>query len=1066
MSGERSDDQAKRSPASRRRARVLVAVSTLSLAAVGGVWLSRVPIATRLIDRELATKHVPARYHIEDLGFGRQRLTDVVIGDPAHPDLVADWVETRTDVGFDGPHLIGVRAGRVRVRARLVDGRVSFGALDRLIPTGSGGAPTLPSIDLSLADGAMRLETPYGIAGVSLSGSGRLDGGFTGHYALAAERLGQGDCRAGGMRAAGRVTSTGRAPRGGYGVTLDGPLRAATVVCGDAQVAAVTSALQGRVVIGDFRRSTLRARFGTGAARYAAIRAAGVSGEAALSLGQGGAAVVPLVLSAQQVRATNGSARRITLDGSVSIDAGRTAFAGKVAVQRADVSALVPRTLATGAATPITPLLARATAAATRAARDLSGNADVAATIADGVTEIAIERARVSSASGAKAVLVTRQPLRWRSDAAVAGAGTLRVGGGGLPQLVASVARGGNGGTLTGQAQVARYVAGDAAIALDRVQFRIGARAGNATARVTLSGPLPDGRVDALTLPLDLRWTGSDLRVNPACTPVAFARLRVSSLRLDPARLTLCPVGGALVERRGGGVNVAARLPATTLSGTIGGTPLRVAAAGARLSLGASGFQLDDVRARIGAATRETRIDATRLTGMLGQSGVAGGFAGLAGQIANVPLLLGDGTGTWRFANGALALAGALKVRDAAASARFNPMDARDVALTLERGAIRATGVLVEPTRGVKVADVAIDHRLSTGAGHAGLGVPGITFGDAFQPELITPLTFGVIADVRGSVSGRGDIAWSTAGVTSTGTFSTTNTALAAAFGPVGGLSGTIRFNDLLALESAPGQVATVRSINPGVPVTDGRIVYQTLPGTRIRVASGTWPFAGGTLTLEPTLLDFSDARERRLTFRVAGMEAGAFLQQFDFKNLNATGTFDGVLPMIFDASGGRIEGGRLTARSGGSLAYVGELSEKNLGFWGNYAFQMLKSLTYRNLDIGMNGPLAGEMITDVRFAGIKQGAGAKSNFLIRRLTRLPILFNIRIRAPFRGLIDSAASFYDPQRLVARNLQQLIEEQNRRTAPGALPNALPGKGATTDAPLVPPVQPSASEIVP
>ncbi len=113
-----------------------------------------------------------------------------------------------------------------------------------------------------------------------------------------------------------------------------------------------------------------------------------------------------------------------------------------------------------------------------------------------------------------------------------------------------------------------------------------------------------------------------------------------------------------------------------------------------------------------------------------------------------------------------------------------------------------------------------------------------------------------------------------------------------------------------------------------------------------------------------------------------------------------------------------------------------------------------------------MDGPLAGEMVTGVRFAGVSQGEGAKSNFLIRRLQRLPFVFNVRIRAPFRGLIDSAASFYDPQRLVARNLQQLIEEQNRRTAPSALPGARPGSGATTDAPLVPPIQPSASEIVP
>jgi hypothetical protein len=104
-------------------------------------------------------------------------------------------------------------------------------------------------------------------------------------------------------------------------------------------------------------------------------------------------------------------------------------------------------------------------------------------------------------------------------------------------------------------------------------------------------------------------------------------------------------------------------------------------------------------------------------------------------------------------------------------------------------------------------------------------------------------------------------------------------------------------------------------------------------------------------------------------------------------------------------------------------------------------AFQALKSLRYRNLDIVMNGALAGEMITEVRFAGVSQGAGAKSNFLIRRLQKLPFVFNIRIRAPFRGLLDSVASFYDPKRLIARNLPALLEEQNKRADPPIQPPA-------------------------
>ncbi|WP_445191992.1 intermembrane phospholipid transport protein YdbH family protein [Sphingomonas sp. Tas61C01] len=1046
-------------PVGRRRRLVARLIALLLVAALVVLWIVRKPIAERYIDRALASSGVPASYGIADLGLGRQRLTNVVIGDPAHPDLVADWIETDTQVGFGGASLVGVRAGRLRVRGRLVDGRVSLGAIDRLLPASSGKPFALPALDLDVADGRMRLETPYGVVGVALVGRGRLDRGFRGRAAVVSARLGAGDCAADRVEAALRVTTA----RGGR-IGLDGPLRVASIRCKGVATAAVRSDLDATLVTADRLGWTIASRLAVADLRAPGATARSVAGTIALR-GDGRASSGPVALTARTIHAGRVQVGRAALDGDLALGGGAVGYTGRASFAEANATALLPAIAASaGAGTPLAPLIRRFADAARRTVGDVAGSA---------VIELSPARALVtslvaSSASGAR--LAESGKLVWQRGTGVAFDGTVTLAGGDLPAIDAHLVRTADG-TLRGTATVAPYTAAESRLALTPVTIAI---VPGGTTRLastaTLSGPLGDGQIDGLSLPLEVSVARDLVRINPACTPLGFDRLVVSGLTLDPARVKLCPTRGALVEFAGGRLGGGATLGAVRLRGRLGTTPLDVAATGADLRLADRGIAVRGVAARIGAPDRVTRLDFGIVSATVAGGAVAGKFTGGGGQIANVPLLLGTAAGDWTLERGVLALTGAMTVSDAAAVPRFQPLAAEAVSLRLKDGAIAAAGTLFEPSRRVKVADVAIDHRLATGVGRAAITVPGITFDKAFQPELLTRLTFGVIADVRGAVTGRGDLAWSPAGVTSTGIFSTDGTDLAAAFGPVTGIAGTIRFTDLLALQSAPGQVATIGTINPGIPVTDGRVTYQTLPNSRVAVAGARWPFAGGVLTLDPTLLDFSAARSRRMTFRIDGAAADKFLQQFDFKNLDATGVFDGVVPMVFDDAGGRIENGRLTVRAGGGgLAYVGDLTQKDLGLWGNLAFQALKSLRYRDLAIVMNGALAGEMITEVRFAGISQGAGAKSNFLVRRLQRLPFVFNIRIRAPFRGLLDSAASFYDPSRLIQRNLPQLLERQNRR--PGVAPSTgqpPTGQSPTSQPPAiqVPAIQPSESEKMP
>jgi translocation and assembly module TamB len=1041
----------------RRLQYVLIGIALVILIALIALWIERKPLAGHVLDRELAKRGVPARYKISDLGLGRQRLIDVVMGDPRHPDLVADWLEARTRMTLSGPVVTGVRAGRVRLHGRLVDGKISLGTLDKLMgSTGASGKPfQLPALDVVVQDGGIRLDTPHGVVGLSLSGQGMLSDGFTGRMAAVAPRLVMGDCVAAELAAPLRVRVVREQP------TLTGPLRLGNLRCGEVAVADLAARVD--VTFGAaLDRWQGRASVGSGVIRHPVMAAAAIDGQIDFS-GTAKGTQGRMQVAARHVAARFGRAERAMVAGRYLVGPS-TRFDGRAQLSGAQASSatLAPMLKAGEAAagTPVGPVLRAMSQAAVRAGRRFAADMALAIDSDRGPHgpgfAVRVPRVTIASASGGRLAFAGGSGLAYdarglRIDTQAA------MSGGGLPGLRATLQQDGPKEPIRGTAELARYQAGGAALAFDRLVFRSAANGETqVTTRVALSGPISGGRIDGLVLPIAARWDGGRrLLVNPTCQPLAIDRLALSGLRLARVATRLCPLDGALVRLDGAKVGGGALLGATKLVGQIGSSPLTLAAATTRFALADRSFTLTGVQTSIGRPESPTRIDAAALNGRITPEGIAGQFTGGAGQVGQVPLLLGEAGGDWRLASGVLTLNGALQVRDARAdSPRFLPMGARDVTLTLAGSRIDAKGVLFEPTKNVKVADVTITHGLDRGAGEADLSVPGITFTKEFQPELLTPVTKGVIEDVRGPINGSGHIAWDANGVRSTGRFGTDGIDLAAALGPVSGIAGTIDFTDLLALESAPGQVATVKTINPGIQVTNGVIRYQTLSGARVKVESGSWPFAGGTLTLDPTLLDFSQPVERRMTFHVEGAAADQFLLQFDFQNLNATGVFDGTLPMIFDERGGRIEGGRLIVRpGGGSIAYLGEISQKDLGFWGNLAFGALRSLNYRSLRIDMNGPLAGEMVTDVRFAGISQGKGAKSNFIIRRLQRLPFVFNVRIKAPFRGLLDSAQSFYDPRRLIQRNLPALLEEQNKRAAPPA--TATPA-----------PIQPSASETVP
>jgi hypothetical protein len=1039
----------------RWRSRIALGVGASALVAAGAAWLSRERIAEDVIDDYLAKNGVAARYDIVAIGPRAQVIENLVVGDPAQPDLTVRRMVVEVGVGWAGPEVRQVNVEGARLFATFRDGTFSLGALDPLVFTGSEEPPRLPAIAVTLRDARALVQSDYGRIGVKLDGAGRLDNGFAGTLAATAPRAGTGDCRAARVTLYGRIAVAGGAPR------FEGPLRFGDLACGGARLA--------RADIGtrlslkpDFSAAAADLNLAGQRAAFADLAAAALAGTARINWSNGRFAVGH-DLALTGIASPQGRIARLGAQGSWrgAADGGSGQWEGTLSgqglVPASDLSSGLAAAERGLAGTLLAPLVAKTRRGLARSLDGATFRADAVLRHKGATASINVPEASLASRRGDRVLALSRVSAQIGAEGPAGLSGNILAGGADLPNINGRIAQEADGSGWQLRLAMAEYAEGANRIAVPRLAVR-STRGGAFTfdGVANVSGDLPGGGISDLTLPLAGTWSqGGGLALGTRCTRLSFASLALSGMALEREAITLCPEGGAPILAWRGALRLAARTGPLDLAGTMGESAVSLSAERALLRY-PQPFALQGLRARIGAGTSEVRLAAADLSGSLAGD-IAGTFSGGAARLAAVPLDLDALVGRWAYAEGVLRVEDAaftVTDRPAEGVARFAPLAAAGARLTLADNRITAEAPLRHPATGSRVAEVAIRHDLASAAGSARLAVPGMTFDDGFQPTDLSPLARGVIALAKGTVTGSGRIDWRGEDITSSGTFASDGLDFAAAFGPVRGLKGEVAFTDLLNLTTAPDQTVTIAAINPGIEVTDGRVRFDLREGTLLSLRDARFPFMSGVLAMRPLVMDFTAPEERRYVFEITGLDAATFVAQMELTNLSATGTFDGTVPIVFDANGnGRIEGGLLIAREGGgNVAYIGELTYEDLGAMGNYAFSALRSLDYRQMSVGLGGDLAGEIITSFNFDGVRQGAGTSQNFVTRRLAKLPIRFRVNVRSEnFYELATMVRSFWDAEYLGDPTTRFRIEN-------GRLVPVIP--------PAIPPVQPPESEGTP
>jgi len=459
------------------------------VAAVAFVWIQRRPIATHYLKSELQRRGVTATYHLDRVGLRTQQVSNLVIGDPQHPDLVARFAQIETRLKWNGSfEVYRIVARGVRLRGQLVNGRVSWGQIDKLMPPPSNKPFALPDFVLDIADSTISLSTPFGPVGFALTGNGKLSGGFTGHAAVVSPALQPGRCIATDLRAFVAVSVVARHPH------VDGPLTLARFTCPASRFDIAAPRFDAKAVFNEsFSNMNGSGRMAIATLVAGANGLANFAGKITYN-GSLNDVHGRVILSAQKSRVATIYADRTRLSGAYRLD-GKHGIFDLVGDYAADSAALDPsmlagvtQPLAAAAKTPIGPVATSIGNAVLRTAHNFNSAGHIKVVNFPGGGAVRIADANIDGPNGARANLsggsgVTYYwplgGLRIDSD--------IQMAGGGLPQGRVSLRQPRAGAPMSGVADLAPYVASGQRLALTPIHF--GPGPGGSTALSTVAEP-------------------------------------------------------------------------------------------------------------------------------------------------------------------------------------------------------------------------------------------------------------------------------------------------------------------------------------------------------------------------------------------------------------------------------------------------------------------------------------------------------------------------------------------------------------------------------------------------
>ena len=595
-----------------KRGRILVgwatAIAALSVSSgllAGGLWVVRLSLAEFFLSSALSERGIEADFEVAELTLSSGALTGVRFGAADDPDAAAERIEATWEWAGLTPRLTGLRLVGPQAKVRIdANGAVWAGSLQRFSARASRQRPQLPTINLAIENGRLRLEAPFG----ALDATVQADGVIGRDFALLAgiapttthggDGYGLGDgsgelritsnagaldlhlqTQASRIEWAGEILNdtalqlNGSAPTDLHRVDAEAQWRAQRWSAPGLAASTVRIEVRGDGASADDRLALAQWRLHVNASaqRARAADTALVNAQVeARAQGEGGQGRGGWTFAAETLSGLGISARQPRASGVFAL--GAITASGEAQIDLAHAR-LTPATLERLAAalpdlsnTPLGPGFASARQTLIAAGSAFALDTLLRWSAAEGRVQVRIAAPIVARATNGARVAI--EPLREDLDAAVLqwpgpsvhGAIAVELSGGGAPQttlLFDSINWSPDAPfEAEGAFSVSDWRGAGASIAANDIEFSLALPA-NGGGRLELdgpallTGPLGAGSVRGLALDLDLAvdW-GRGWRISPkaACLPVRFESLEIAGLAFHDGSAPLCTLGGALIS--------------------------------------------------------------------------------------------------------------------------------------------------------------------------------------------------------------------------------------------------------------------------------------------------------------------------------------------------------------------------------------------------------------------------------------------------------------------------------------------------------------------------------------